>query len=195
MRIGYIRALPDDQSFALQRDILRRSRCSQIYEEIASGKGTMPVRETCLKNLQRQDTLIVWRLDRLGRNFWDLVQVIAKLSAAGIRLKALTEKLNIDDSHGGRRTRDVFLALVEFQANLMKERAFVGLKAAHERKGGRPKKLKSEDLQTIDALLRAKELSVGEVARRFSVSRSTLYRNSTGQSPLEMAKNKPGAYA
>jgi DNA invertase Pin-like site-specific DNA recombinase len=195
MRIGYIRALPNDQSFALQRDILRRSRCSQIYEEIASSKGTASVREACLNRLQREDTLIVWRLDRLGRNLGDLVQVITKLTAAGIRLESLTEKLYIDDSHGGKPTRDVFLALVEFERNLMKERALVGLKAAHERKGGRPKKLKPEDLQTIDALLRAKELSVGDVARRFRVSRSTLYRNSTGQSPLEMAKDTPGAYA
>jgi DNA invertase Pin-like site-specific DNA recombinase len=84
MRIGYIRALPDDQSFALQRDILRRSRCNEIYEEIASSKRTMPVRETCLERLQREDTLIVWRLDRLGRNLGDLVQIIAKLSAAGV---------------------------------------------------------------------------------------------------------------
>jgi DNA invertase Pin-like site-specific DNA recombinase len=195
MRIGYIRALPNDQSLALQRDILRRSRCSQIYEEIGSSKRTMSVRETCLERLQREDTLIVWRLDRLGRNLGDLVQIIAKLSAAGIRLESLTEKLYIDDSHGGRRARDVFLALVEFEGNLMRERALVGLKAAHERKGGRPKKLKPEDLQTIDALLKAKELSVGDVARRFRVSRSTLYRNSTGQSPLEMAKDTPSAYA
>jgi hypothetical protein len=71
----------------------------------------------------------------------------------------------------------------------------VGLKAAHERKGGRPKKLKPEDLQIIDALLRAKELSVGDVARRFRVSRSTLYRNSTGHSPLDIAKDTPDAYA
>lgn len=194
MRIGYIRALPNDQSFALQCDMLTRSRCSQIYKEIGSSKGTASVREACLEGLRREDTLIVWRLDRLGRNLGDLVQVIAKLSAAGIRLESLTEKLCIDDSHGGRQARAVFLALLEFEGNLMKERALVGLKAAHERKGGRPKKLKPEDLQKIDALLRAKELSVGEVARRFSVSRSTLYRNSTGLSPL-MAKNTPGAYA
>jgi DNA invertase Pin-like site-specific DNA recombinase len=181
MRIGYIRALPNDQSFALQRELLRQSRCCQIYEEVASSKGTTPVREACLNRLQREDTLIVWRLDRLGHNLRDLVQVIAKLIAAGIKLESLTGKLYIDDSHGGRRARDVFLALVEFEGNLMKERALVGLKAAHECKGGRPKKLKPEDLQTIGALLRAKELSVGEVARRFSVSRSTLYRNSTGQ--------------
>jgi DNA invertase Pin-like site-specific DNA recombinase len=186
--------LPKDQSFALQRDILKRSRCSQIYEEIASSKRTTPIREACLKRLQREDTLIVWRLDRLGRNLGDLVQVIAKLTA-GIRLESLTEKLHIEDSHGGRRARGVFLALVAFEANLMKERALVGLRAAHQRKGGRPKKLKPEDLQTIEALLRAKKLLVGEVARRFSVSRSTLYRNSTGQSPLEMAKDTPGAYA
>lgn len=195
MRIGYIRALPDDQSFALQRDNLRRSRCNQIYEEIASSKGTASVREACLNKLQRKDTLIVWRLDRLGRNLGDLVQVITKLTAAGIRLESLTEKLYIDDSHEGKPARDVFLALVEFERNLMKERALVGLKAAHERKGGRPKKLKAEDLQTIDALLRAKELSVGEVARRFRVSRSTLYRNSTNQSPLEVVKDTPDAYA
>jgi DNA invertase Pin-like site-specific DNA recombinase len=74
MRIGYARVSTDDQTLDLQRDALKRAKCRQIYEEHASGKTTMrPELEACLKSLRKGDTLVVWRLDRLGRSLGDLI--------------------------------------------------------------------------------------------------------------------------
>ncbi len=179
MRVGYARVSTDDQTLDLQRDALTGAKCRQIYEEHATGKSAArPELGACLKALREGDTLIVWRLDRLGRSLADLIRLTNDLQSKGVELESLTENLETG-SPAGKLIFHVFAALAEFERNLIRERTLAGLKAARARgrKGGRPRKLQARELKTIRALLKTAEISVQEVATRFGVSRSTLYRN------------------
>jgi DNA invertase Pin-like site-specific DNA recombinase len=173
------RVSTDDQTLDLQRDVLTRAKCRQIYEEHASGKsGARPQLEACLRALREGDTLVIWRLDRLGRSLADLIRLTTDLKSRSIELESLTENLETG-LPTGRLVFHVFAALAEFERNLIRERTLAGVKAARARgrKGGRPRKLQAKELKTIRALLKTAEISVQEVAERFGVSRSTLYRN------------------
>ncbi|MEI7100451.1 recombinase family protein, partial [Klebsiella pneumoniae] len=89
-RIGYVRVSTDDQHLDLQRDALQQAGCGVIYEEAASGKNTArPEFEQCRKALRAGDTLVVWRLDRLGRSLPDLVRIVAELEKCGVGLESL----------------------------------------------------------------------------------------------------------
>ena len=178
MRIGYARVSTDDQTLDLQKDALKHAKCRQVYEEQASGKNTgRPQLEGCLKSLREGDTLVVWRLDRLGRNLADLVGLVAQLEERKIDFESLTEKIETV-SPAGRLVFHVFAALAEFERNLIRERTVAGLKAARARgrTGGRPFKLSPKEIKTIRALLKTADISVAEIAARFGVARSTLYR-------------------
>jgi DNA invertase Pin-like site-specific DNA recombinase len=179
MRIGYARVSTYDQTLDLQRDVLKKAKCRQIYEEYASGKNTArPQLEACLKSLRERDTLIVWRLDRLGRSLGDLIQLIQELQTRGIAFASLTERIDTR-SPTGQLVFHMFGALAEFERNLIRERTMAGLKAARARgrKGGRPRKLTPKDLKTVRALLRSGDVPVSTIAEQFRVARSTLYRN------------------
>ncbi len=181
MRIGYARVSTDDQTLDLQRDALKRAKCRHMYEEHASGKNTArPELDGCLKALRKGDTLVVWRLDRLGRSLRDLIQLTHDLQGRGIGLESLTEKIDTV-STTGKLVFHVFAALAEFERNLIRERTLAGLKAARARgrNGGRPKKLGPKELKTIRTLLRLNEVPVQDIAAQFKVNRSTLYRNVT----------------
>lgn len=178
MRIGYARVSTEDQTIDLQKDALKRAQCRETYEEHASGKNTArPQLEACLKSLREGDTLVVWRLDRLGRNLADLVRLIAELETRRIHFESLTEKIETR-SPAGKLVFHVFAALAEFERNLIRERTVAGLKAARARgrKGGRPAKLSAKEIKTIRALLKTADIPVTEIAARFGVARSTLYR-------------------
>jgi DNA invertase Pin-like site-specific DNA recombinase len=178
MRIGYARVSNDDQTLDLQRGALKRAKCRQIYEEHASGKALRPELEACLKSLRKGDTLVVWRLDRLGRSLGDLIHLTTELRSRRVDFESLTEKIETGSSAGKLIFR-VFAALAKFERNLIRERTLAGLKAARARgrHGGRPRKLKTKDIQAIKALMHAGELPVQDIADRFGVARSTLYRN------------------
>ena len=121
-RIGYARVSTDDQNLDLQRDALQKTGCALIYEEAASGKSAdRPELEQCRKALRAGDTLVVWRLDRLGRSLPDLVQIVADLEQRGIALESLTEKIETS-SAAGKLVFHVFAALAEFERNLIRER-------------------------------------------------------------------------
>jgi DNA invertase Pin-like site-specific DNA recombinase len=178
MRIGYARVSTEDQTIDLQKDALKRARCRETYEEHATGKNTArPQLEACLKSLREGDTFVVWRLDRLGRNLADLVRLIAELETRRIHFESLTEKIETH-SPAGKLVFHVFAALAEFERNLIRERTVAGLKAARARgrRGGRPAKLSAKEIKTIRTLLKTADIPVTEIAARFGVARSTLYR-------------------
>ena len=126
-RIGYARVSTDDQNLDMQRDALTAAGCSVIYEETASGKGAArPELEQCRKALRPGDTLIVWRLDRLGRSLPDLVQIVAELEQKGIGFESITERIETG-SAAGKLVFHVFAALAEFERNLIRERTNAGL--------------------------------------------------------------------
>ena len=180
-RIGYARVSTDDQHLDLQRDALKQAGCSVIYEEAASGKNAArPELEQCRKALRAGDTLVVWRLDRLGRSLPDLVQIVGDLEQRGVGFESLTEKIETG-SAAGKLVFHIFAALAEFERGLIRERTQAGLAAARARArgraGGRKPKLDDQQVREIKALLRDPDIQVAEVARRYGVSRTTLYKH------------------
>ena len=178
-RIGYARVSTDDQNLDLQKDALQKSGCEILYEEKASGKSAeRPELEQCLKALRQGDTLVVWRLDRLGRSLQDLVKIVASLKERGIGFESLTEQIETA-SAAGNLIFHVFAALSEFERNLIRERTYAGLKAARARgrKGGRKPKLDARQIKEIKALLRDPDIRVTDVADKYGVSRATLYKH------------------
>jgi DNA invertase Pin-like site-specific DNA recombinase len=156
----------------------KRRGCASIYEERASGKNAERSELLgCLKALRAGDVLVVWRLDRLGRNLPDLVRIVGQLEASKIGLESIAEKIETVSSTG-KLVFHVFAALAEFERNVIRERTMAGLKAARARGrcGGRPEKLSTKDKQQIRALLQDPGVRVKDVARRFGVSVATLYK-------------------
>jgi DNA invertase Pin-like site-specific DNA recombinase len=178
-RIGYARVSTDDQNLDLQRDALKKAGCATIYEEAASGKNADRAElEHCRKALRTGDTLVVWRLDRLGRSLPDLVRIVAELERDGVGFESITEKIETG-SASGKLVFHVFAALSEFERNLIRERTHAGLAAARARgrAGGRKPKLDDKQVREIKALLRDPGIHVADVARRYGVSRTTLYKH------------------
>jgi DNA invertase Pin-like site-specific DNA recombinase len=143
MLIGYARVSTDDQNLDLQRDALKQAGCEQIFTDHISGtKAERPGLTDALSHLRDGDTLVVWRLDRLGRTLPHLIETVNGLQNRGIGFKSLTESIDTTTS-GGKLIFHIFGALAEFEREIIRERTNAGLSAARARgrKGGRPKAL------------------------------------------------------
>lgn len=176
MLIGYARVSTEEQSTDLQIDALKKAGCEQIYQEQISGKlRHRPELEICLKTLRAGDTLVVWRLDRLGRSLKDLIEIISDLERRGVGFKSLTESIDTT-SAGGKLIFHIFGALSEFERNLISDRTKAGLAAARARgrKGGRKPKMSAADVKAAKAMLSDPMMTKTEVAKHFKVSRTTL---------------------
>jgi DNA invertase Pin-like site-specific DNA recombinase len=177
MLIGYARVSTDDQNLDLQRDALRAAGCEKVYEDRISGaKAERPGLALALEVARVGDTLIVWRLDRLGRSLHDLILLARKLEEAGVGLMSVQEKIDTSSS-GGRLIFHMFGALAEFERNLVRERTQAGLTAARARgrKGGRPKLLDPAKRQLAVRLYAEKRHTIGEICRMMGISKPTLY--------------------
>jgi len=178
MIIGYARVSTLDQNLELQRDALEKAGCKQVFEDHVSGAGNDRTGwAKAATALREGDTLVVWRLDRLGRSLERLIDTVNELGARSIGFKSLNE--SIDTTTPGRRLMThAFGALAEFERELIRERAQAGLAAARARgrKGGRPRKLTQRQVASAVTLLKDGEHSVTGVAEMLGVSRSTLYR-------------------
>lgn len=175
--IGYARVSTVDQTLDLQRDALRAAGASDIYEDKASGKNAdRPELAHCLKAIREGDTLVVWRLDRLGRNAQDLIRIVNDLAHRGVKLRSLKESVDTEGP-AGKLVFHMFAVLAEFERELVSERTVAGLAAARARgrKGGRPPCLTPSQRKAVLAMMRDREMSVTEICRQFKVSRSTLY--------------------
>ena len=178
-KIGYARVSTDDQNLDLQRDALTKAGCTEIYEEKASGKSVERIElDHCLRAMRLGDALSVWRLDRLGRSLPDLVRIVGDLEARGIAFESITEKIETG-SAAGKLVFHVFAALAEFERNLIRERTHAGLTAARARgrTGGRKPKLDAKQVREIRALLKDPDVRVTDIAKRYGVSRATVYRH------------------
>jgi len=182
--LGYIRISKSDgsQSLDLQRDALLVAGvpADRIYEDIASGRhDARPGLEACLKALRPEDTLVVWKLDRLGRNLRHLVILVETLRQRQVGLKVVTgQGAQIDTTTAnGRLVFGIFAALAEFEAELIRERTRAGLAAARARgrRGGRPRKMTKATLRMAMAAMVDREANVTEVAQRLGIARTTLY--------------------
>lgn len=177
MKIGYARTSTLDQNLNLQLDALMQAGCEKIYQEkISSVKDNRPELENCLKALRQGDTLYIWRLDRLGRSLKDLISLVNQLQDMGCELVSIKE--NIDTSTPtGKLTFHLFASLAEFECELIRERTRAGISSARARgkMGGRPQKLKATEKDMICQLMADKNNSPNDIAKRFGVSRSTVY--------------------
>lgn len=177
--IGYARVSTDDQNLDLQRDALLKAGCAVIYEEKASGKNATerPELDHCRKALRAGDTLVVWRLDRLGRSLKDLVQIVSELELQSVSFQSITEKIETS-SAAGKLIFHVFASLAEFERNLIRERTKAGLEAARARgrTGGRKPVLSDKQLREIRLLLSDPDNQVQDIAKRYGVARSTIYK-------------------
>jgi DNA invertase Pin-like site-specific DNA recombinase len=179
MDIGYARVSTGEQTLDLQLDALAKAGCGKIYQETASGaKAERPVLEEVLGYLRPGDTLVVWRLDRLGRSLKHLIEVVALLAERGIGFKSLTEQIDTT-TPGGKLIFHVFGALAEFERDVIRERTQAGLAAARAggRFGGRPKKLRdAKQLELAHTLYAGGQSDIATICRTLGISRATLYR-------------------
>ncbi len=179
MRIGYARVSSQDQSPDLQLDALRAAGCKRIFVEKASGaQRDRPELGAALDYLRTNDTLVVWKLDRMARSMKQLIETVEGMDARGIGLRSLTEAIDTTTA-GGKLVFHIFGALAEFERAIIRERTRAGLEAAKARgrQGGRPPKLTPDDLIAAKAMLAETTFTVGDVARRLGVSPATLYRH------------------
>lgn len=186
MRIGYSRVSTAEQDQALQIDALKVAGCDKIFADTASGKtADRPQLAICLQTLRAGDELVVWRLDRLGRSLRDLIAIVEDLHQRGIAFRSLMEAIDTR-SAGGRLTFQVFGALAEFERALIRERTLAGLASARARgrKGGRKPKLTAKAMREVKALMRDHDITVTDVADRFGVTRSTIYRHLSRTQPM-----------
>jgi len=175
---GYARVSTLDQNLELQRDALEKAGCERIFEDHVSGASSeRPGWAKATTALREGDTLVVWRLDRLGRSLKHLIDTVNELNARGIGFKSITESIDTT-TPGGRLVFHIFGALAEFERELIRERTQAGLEAARARgrKGGRPRKLSARQVATARMLLGDSKRTVTEVAELLGVSRTTIYR-------------------
>ena len=179
MLIGYARVSTHEQTLTLQQDALQKAECSKIFTDTASGaqierKGL----EEALTYVRKGDTLVVWRLDRLGRSLPHLIATMTDLEERGIGFKSLTENIDTTTS-GGKLIFHIFGALAEFERNLIRERTQAGLTAARARGriGGRPKALTGRQLSIAQSLYDDPKNSIADICRMLKISKVTLYRS------------------
>src|SRR4051794_3560024 len=178
MLVGYARVSTYDQTLDLQHDALKSAGCTKILTDTASGAQTeRKGLSEALTYARPGDTLVVWKLDRLGRSLKDLITRIKELNDRKIGFKSLTENIDTTTS-GGKLIFHIFGALAEFERDIIKERTNAGLAAARARgkRGGRPKALTPEKIKLARRLYADTSTSVAEICKMLGISRHTLQR-------------------
>ena len=177
MLIGYARISTTDQTLALQQDALTTAGCDRIFTDTASGARTdRPGLTEALSHVRSGDTLVVWRLDRLGRSLAHVIEAVGELQERGVHFRSLQEQLDTSTS-GGKLVFHFFGALAEFERDLIRERTMTGLAAARARgrRGGR-RGLSIEKVRQLRTLGADRGHSVPEICRTPGISRATFYR-------------------
>jgi DNA invertase Pin-like site-specific DNA recombinase len=178
MRIGYARVSTIDQNLNLQKDALRAAGCERVFTDMVSGaRAERPGLTAALEACRPGDTLVVWKLDRLGRSLSHLVETVRDLGAQGVGFTSLQEQLDTTTA-GGKLIFHIFAALAEFERDLIRERTNAGLAAARARgrKGGRPKGVDQKKQQAALALKHEARHSVREICDIVGISRNTYYK-------------------
>lgn len=175
---GYLRVSGTDQVLDLQRDALAKAGCDRVWEEVASGaKNDRPELLDLLGHLRAGDTLVVWRLDRLGRSLTHLIETVEGLQARGVVFRSLTETIDTS-SPGGMLIFQIFGALAQFERALIQERTVAGLAAARARGriGGQPKRIDAAKARQIRRMIED-GTPKSEIAAVLGIGRATLYRH------------------
>ncbi len=179
MKIGYARVSTGLQNLNLQEDRLNAYGCEKIFSDHISGsKSKRPGLDKAIEFARSGDTIVVWRLDRLGRNMEDLITLVNELNERGVSLHSLEENITMDKSSStGQLLFHLFAAFAEFERNLILERSSAGRIAARARGryGGRPEKLNQKDLNLLKTLY-DNGTPIKTIAEQWQVSRTTIYR-------------------
>ena len=179
MLVGYARVSTAEQNLDLQLDALKKAGCEKIYEDVASGSKTNRAGlKDILSFVRKDDTLVVWRLDRLGRSLRHLIQVVNTMNDNGVFFMSLQEKIDTSSS-GGKLIFHVFGALAEFERDIIRERTIAGLKAARERGkvGGRKRIMDKNMIRMAKTLMADHKTRVKDVCATLGISKATLYRH------------------
>ncbi len=178
--IGYARVSTNDQDLALQTNELQAAGCEPIFTDKVSGaKSDRPGLDVCLGNLRKGDTLVVWRLDRLGRSMQHLISVIADLKTRGIGFRSLRDGAIDTTTASGELVFNIFAALAQFESELIRERTRAGLAAARARgrTGGRKPVAGSDPkVKMAKRMHEDRSLSPREICASLKISRATYYR-------------------
>lgn len=177
MRIGYARVSTHDQNLDLQKDALEKAGCERILvDQVTGAVAVRPGLERTMEMLREGDTLVVWRLDRLGRSLKHLIELMGGLEERGIGFQSLQESIDTSSS-GGKLIFHMFGALAEFERNLIRERTKAGLAAARARgrRGGRRKALNAQQRVAAVSLYKTRDHSIKEICQIMGISKPTLY--------------------
>ena len=189
MFVGYARVSTADQNLNLQQDALLTAKCERIFTDTASGaKAQRPGLIEALQCCRPGDTLVVWKLDRLGRSLPHLVETVRDLIAGEVGFKSLQENIDTTTS-GGKLIFHIFASLAEFERDIIRERTHAGLSSARARgrKGGRPKGVDEKKRKAALALKKDPGRSVKEICDILSISRNTYYKYTQSEYKLAEA--------
>ncbi len=178
MRVGYARVSTTEQNLDLQTDALHAAGCEHLFTDTISGtRVDRPGLAAALGECRTGDTLVVWKLDRLGRSLPHLVETVRALGVRGVGFKSLQENIDTTTS-GGKLIFHIFASLAEFERDLIRERTTAGLAAARARgrKGGRPKGVDQKKQKAARALKRDPRHSIREICEIVGISRNTYYK-------------------
>ncbi|WP_122688659.1 recombinase family protein [Pseudomonas viridiflava] len=179
LKIGYARVSKQDQNLDLQIDALKAAGCTRIYHEKVSGANDpRPEQEQMLKALRRGDTVIIWQLSRLGRTLAELISLVNQFAEMGVAFEVLTERYDTSTAQG-KLMLGMFAALAAYERDRLIERTHAGLASARARGrvGGRKPKIGAKERREIGILLSDPTMTVKDVATRFGVSRTTIYKH------------------
>ena len=175
MKIGYARVSTTDQSFDLQTDALKQAGCEKIFSDhgVSGAKAERPGLDKALDHVRKGDTLVIWKLDRLGRS----LSIVEELKQQGADFASVQDGFDTS-SASGKMVFSVIGAMAEYERNLMRERTMAGLAAARARgrMGGRPKSLDGGQVKVAIALAKEENLTIQEICKQVGCSRSTYYR-------------------
>ena len=176
--LGYARVSTAEQNADLQVDELTSAGCYRVFTDHASGAlDRRPQLDAVLEQLRPGDTLVVWRLDRLGRSLRHLIDTVTALDERGVGFRSLRESIDTT-TPGGRLVFHLFGALAHFEREIIRDRTVAGLAAARARgrQGGRPAKLSREQVRTARKLYDEREHTVEQIGKILGVSRTSIYR-------------------
>ena len=178
MLVGYARVSTTDQNLDMQIKALTEAGCNKLYSEKVSGAKDERMEFKNMLEFIRdgQDTVVVYKLDRLGRSMKQLIDTIQQLNQRNIGFKSLQENIDTTTA-GGKLIFHIFASLAEFEREIIRERTNSGLQAARARGrlGGRPKKLNDTDAKIIKQLYNNPDIKTKEICSRFNISKRTLY--------------------
>jgi DNA invertase Pin-like site-specific DNA recombinase len=182
MLVGYARVSTQDQNLDLQQDALDKAGCEKTFTEVVSGSQVERAGlNEALAHCREGDTLVVWKLDRLGRSLQHLIETVQELQKRGIGFKSLQESIDTTTS-GGKLIFHVFGALAEFERDIIRDRTMAGLASARARgrKGGRPRAMTETKAEMARILRQDSKRNVKEICQTLQISEATFYRYTRG---------------